>query len=144
MSRAYPDDADHAPLLGDPAAARVMMAGDVVSGDLILASFPDRSADYFNDQYEARPQTYDPTCLCGVCCGLIDAPGLQVNPKMLTRLAELEQDLLQRRQRAESEGRLGEIDGINITLTFLRTKQADAARMARRPVDLGLPRPRTP
>jgi hypothetical protein len=69
---------------------------------------------------------------------------LQVNPKMLARLAELEQDLLQRLRRAETEGWLGEIDGINTTLTFLRTKQADAARTVRRPVDLGLPRPRTP
>ncbi|WP_432741795.1 tyrosine-type recombinase/integrase [Streptomyces sp. JH002] len=74
----------------------------------------------------------------------IRCPMLQVNPKMLTRLAELEKDLLLRRQRAEDEGWLGEIDGIDMTLTFLRAKQADAARLPKLPVDLGLPRPRTP
>ncbi|WP_329580923.1 tyrosine-type recombinase/integrase [Streptomyces sp. NBC_01361] len=88
----------------------------------------------------ARP--YGSPCQHEHAC--IRCPMLQVNPKMLTRLAELEEDLLQRRQRAETEGWLGEIDGIDLTLTFLRTKQADAARTARRPVDLGLPRPRTP
>lgn len=62
---------------------------------------------------------------------------------MLPRLAELEKDLLVRRRRAEREQWLGEIEGIDMTLTFLRTKQADAARLTRRvPVDLGLPLPR--
>ncbi|MFD7276453.1 tyrosine-type recombinase/integrase [Streptomyces sp. NPDC059862] len=88
----------------------------------------------------ARP--YGSPCQHEHAC--IRCPMLQVNPKMLARLAELEQDLLQRLRRAETEGWLGEIDGINTTLTFLRTKQADAARTVRRPVDLGLPRPRTP
>lgn len=69
---------------------------------------------------------------------------LQVNPKMLARLADVEQDLLARRKRAKDEQWLGEIDGIDMTLTFLRTKQAEAARLIQRPaVDLGLPRPRT-
>ncbi|MEV0490083.1 recombinase [Streptomyces atratus] len=67
---------------------------------------------------------------------------LQVNPKMLPRLAELEADLLARRKRAEAEQWLGEIEGIDLTLTFLRTKQAEAARITQRaPVHLGLPRP---
>ncbi|WP_330279066.1 recombinase [Streptomyces sp. NBC_00569] len=48
-----------------------------------------------------------------------------------------------RRKRAEEEQRLGEIEGINLTLTFLRTKQAEAIRSQRRTtVDLGFPRPR--
>lgn len=69
---------------------------------------------------------------------------LQVNPKMLFRLADIEKDLLMRRKRALEEQWLGEIEGIELTLTFLRTKQADAARlMQRTTVDLGLPRPRT-
>ncbi|MEU8781685.1 hypothetical protein [Streptomyces sp. NPDC048637] len=39
---------------------------------------------------------------------------------------------------------LGEIEGIDLTLTFLRTKQAEVIRSPRRTaVDLGLPRPRT-
>ena len=41
---------------------------------------------------------------------------------------------------AKGEQWLGEIDGIDLTLTFLRTKQADAARLTRRaPVALGIP-----
>lgn len=49
-----------------------------------------------------------------------------------------------RRKRALEEQWLGEIEGIDLTLTFLRAKQADAARlMQRTTVDLGLPRPRT-
>ncbi|MFG3026478.1 recombinase [Streptomyces sp. NPDC048254] len=65
---------------------------------------------------------------------------LQVNPKMLPRLAEIEKDLILRRKRAEQEQWLGEIEGIDLTLTFVRAKQADAARLTRRtPVALGIP-----
>lgn len=47
-----------------------------------------------------------------------------------------------RRKKAEEEQWLGAIDGIDLTLPFLRTKQADAARLTHRPVvELGLPRP---
>ncbi|MFD9865465.1 recombinase [Streptomyces alboflavus] len=65
---------------------------------------------------------------------------LQVNPKMPPRLTEIEKDLILRRKRAEEEQWLGEIEGIDLTLTFVRTKQADAARLAHRtPVALGIP-----
>ncbi|WP_405681141.1 recombinase [Streptomyces sp. NBC_00868] len=65
---------------------------------------------------------------------------LRVNPKMLPRLTEIEKDLVLRRKRAEDEQWLGEIEGIDLTLTFIRTKQADAARFTRRtPVTLGIP-----
>ncbi|MFF5207573.1 recombinase [Streptosporangium sp. NPDC000396] len=57
---------------------------------------------------------------------------LQVNPKMLSRLAEIETDLILRRERAEEEQWLGEIEGIDMTLTFVHTKQTDAARLTRR------------
>lgn len=64
----------------------------------------------------------------------------QVKPKMLPRLTEIERDLILRRKRAEEEQWLGEIEGIDMTLTFVRTKQADAARLAHRPpVALGIP-----
>lgn len=87
----------------------------------------------------ARP--YGSPCQHEHAC--IRCPMLQVSPKMLFRLADLEKDLLLRRKRAEEEQWLGELEGIDMTLTFLRTKQADAARLARRtPVDLGIPRPR--
>ena len=67
---------------------------------------------------------------------------LHVNPKMLARLDELETDLLDRRTHAETEGWAGEIDGIDMTLTFLRAKRDDTQRRPRRPsVDLGILRP---
>lgn len=53
---------------------------------------------------------------------------LHVNPKMLGRLDELETDLLARRQRAETEGWTGDVEGIDLTLTFLRTKRDDTER----------------
>ncbi|OSC74965.1 recombinase [Streptomyces sp. BF-3] len=62
---------------------------------------------------------------------------------MLPRLAVIERGLLLRRKRAQDEHWLGEVDGIDSTLTFLRAKQAEAARLVKRPVaDLGIPRPR--
>lgn len=56
-------------------------------------------------------------------------PVLQINPKLLHRLDELEKDLVLRRKRAENEGWLGEIDGIDKTLTFLRGKRIEAERI---------------
>ncbi|MCC3328333.1 recombinase [Nocardia abscessus] len=65
---------------------------------------------------------------------------LHVDPRMITRLDELEDDLQQRLQRAEVEGWAGEIEGINMTLTFLRAKREDTQRRMQRPtVTLGLP-----
>ncbi|MFD6550474.1 tyrosine-type recombinase/integrase [Streptomyces sp. NPDC058398] len=90
----------------------------------------------------ARP--YGSPCQHEHAC--IRCPMLQVNPKMLPRLAEIEKDLILRRKRAEEEQWLGEIEGIDLTLTFVRTKQGDAARLAQRsPVALGIPttRPRS-
>jgi hypothetical protein len=65
---------------------------------------------------------------------------LQVNPKMLPRLDELETDLLDRRSRAEQEGWLGEIDGLDLALNLLRQKRDETRRMLRRSTDLGMPR----
>ncbi len=65
---------------------------------------------------------------------------LHLNPTMLARLDELETDLLARRERAETEGWAGEIEGIDLTLTFLRAKRDEAQRRADRPaVELGIP-----
>lgn len=87
----------------------------------------------------ARP--YGTPCQHEHAC--IRCPMLQINPKMLPCLDELEKDLVMRRKRAEEEQRLGEIEGIDLTLTFLRTKQADAIHSRRRTtVDLDFPRPR--
>jgi site-specific recombinase XerD len=68
-------------------------------------------------------------------------PVLQVDPRMLARLDEIEADLLGRRKRAEDEGWHGEIEGLDLTLSFLRAKRAHTQRFTRR-VHLGLPMPR--
>jgi hypothetical protein len=48
-----------------------------------------------------------------------------------------------RRKRAEEERWLGEIEGIDMPLTFVRSKQAEVARRnSRPPVALGFPTPR--
>lgn len=74
----------------------------------------------------------------------IRCPMLHVNPKMITRLDELEDDLLARRQHAEREHWLGEIEGIDLTLTYLRAKRDEAQRLTRRPlIQLGIPQPRS-
>jgi hypothetical protein len=49
---------------------------------------------------------------------------------MLPRLDEIETDLLTRRSRAEAEEWLGEIEGIDLTLQFLRDKRSQAERAA--------------
>ncbi|MGS2807785.1 MULTISPECIES: tyrosine-type recombinase/integrase [Nocardia] len=72
----------------------------------------------------------------------IRCPVLHINPQMLARLDELETDLLARRARAETENWAGEVEGIDMTLTFLRAKRDDTQRRLRRPtVALGLPTP---
>jgi site-specific recombinase XerC len=87
----------------------------------------------------ARP--YGTPCQHEHAC--IRCPMLHVNPKMIGRLDELEHDLIARRQRAENENWRGEIEGLDLTLTFLRTKREEAQRLARRPlVQLGIPQPR--
>jgi hypothetical protein len=42
---------------------------------------------------------------------------------MVPRLDELEADLLARCERAQQEGSLGEIDGLELTLSYLRQKR---------------------
>lgn len=65
---------------------------------------------------------------------------ININPKMLPRLDEIETDLLARRARADAEGRLGETEGIDLTLTFLRQKRDQTRRLAKiAPIDLGMP-----
>ncbi|MFI1868894.1 tyrosine-type recombinase/integrase [Streptomyces jumonjinensis] len=108
---------------------------------------PEEWAD-FEDHFDRRKvelgncaRPYGTPCNHEHAC--IRCPMLQVNPKMLPRLAEIEKDLLLRRKRAQEEHWLGEVEGIDATLTFLRAKQAEAARLSKRPTtNLGIPRPR--
>jgi hypothetical protein len=57
-------------------------------------------------------------------------PVLHIDPGMLPRLSEIETDLHARRSRAEAEGWLGEIEGIDLTLEFLQDKRNQAERAA--------------
>lgn len=70
----------------------------------------------------------------------IRCPMLRIDPKMLDRLDEIDGDLLARRAHAETEGWLGEIEGIDLTLTFLSGKRDEASRLNRiTPINLGMP-----
>jgi site-specific recombinase XerD len=80
----------------------------------------------------ARP--YGTKCQHEHAC--LRCPVLQVSPKMLPRLQEIEADLLTRRARADSEGWLGEIEGLDLTLAFLRDKRK---RLERTTTSLGMP-----
>lgn len=62
---------------------------------------------------------------------------------MLARLDEIEADLLARRERAQAEGWHGEIEGLDLALSFLRNKRAHTQRFTRR-VQLGLPQRQPP
>jgi len=49
-------------------------------------------------------------------------------------------DLLARRNRAAHESWLGEVEGLDLTLTFLRQKREQTQRLTRiAPIDLGMP-----
>jgi site-specific recombinase XerD len=70
---------------------------------------------------------------------------LHVNPAMLPRLDTIEDDLMQRRDRASQEGWLGEIEGIDVTLARLRRKRDQTLRLSKTaaPVHLGIPTTRS-
>ncbi|WP_421671782.1 recombinase [Saccharopolyspora spinosa] len=55
-------------------------------------------------------------------------------------MAHLEDRHVARRARADHEAWFGEVEGIDLTLTFLRQKRRETKRLARiAPVDLGIP-----
>ena len=64
--------------------------------------------------------------------GCIRCPMLHVDPKMIDRLDEIHTDLLARRAHAESQGWLGELEGIDLTLRFLSDRRAETVRLAQR------------
>jgi hypothetical protein len=74
----------------------------------------------------------------------IRCPMLHVDPAAIDRLDEINTDLIARRERAQTEGWLGEIEGIDLTLRFLHDKRADAQHLTRlEPTNLGMPTIRT-
>jgi site-specific recombinase XerD len=76
---------------------------------------------------------YGTPCTHAHAC--IRCPMLTLNPKMVPRLDELEADLVERRAHALANGWKGEIEGVDLTLTFLRSKRTQT----RRAVSLGMP-----
>ncbi|MFE2955412.1 hypothetical protein [Nocardia tengchongensis] len=58
---------------------------------------------------------------------------------MIHRLNDIETDLEQRRHRTYNEGRLGEIEGIDLTLTFRRRKRDEAGRLVSCTTAFGTP-----
>ncbi|MCV7226475.1 site-specific integrase [Mycolicibacterium komossense] len=82
---------------------------------------------------------YATPCIHEHAC--VRCPLLNVDPNMLHRLDEIEADLIARRQRADNEGWQGEIEGIELTLGFLRGKRGDVNGRIRRSHDLGIPTP---
>ncbi|WP_218001269.1 site-specific integrase [Nocardia thailandica] len=75
----------------------------------------------------ARP--YGSPCQHEHAC--IRCPMLTINPKMIGRLDDIEADLLERRARAEREAWVGEIEGLDLTLTYLRQKREQTQRLSR-------------
>jgi site-specific recombinase XerD len=73
----------------------------------------------------------------------IRCPMLRIDPKMVDRLDQIHTDLLARRAQAETHGWLGEIEGIDLTLSFLTDKRAETLRLAQQnrdnPTPLGMP-----
>jgi Phage integrase family len=70
----------------------------------------------------ATPCDHEHACRC---------PMLHVDPKMIGRLDQIHADLLTRREHARTQGWLGEIEGIDLTLRFLSGKRAETLRLAR-------------
>jgi len=60
----------------------------------------------------------------------IRCPMLRIDPKMIDRLDEIRTDLIARREHADTQGWLGEIEGIDLTLRFLAEKRAETLRIA--------------
>ncbi|MFE9238062.1 tyrosine-type recombinase/integrase [Streptomyces sp. NPDC007007] len=104
--------------------------------------------DEFEEHFDKRKvelgacgRPYGTPCQHEHAC--VRCPMLQVSPKMISRLDDLETDLVARRTRAQAEGWAGEIEGLDLTLQLLRAKRDDTNRRTRRPtVDLGIPTPR--
>ncbi|MEW2397940.1 site-specific integrase [Streptomyces sp. NPDC046862] len=104
--------------------------------------------DEFEEHFDKRKvelgscgRPYGTPCAHEHAC--IRCPMLQISPKMIPRLDEIEIDLQQRRERAEREGWRGEIEGIDLTMSFLQAKRIEGLRSQRlgQHVDLGLPSP---
>src|SRR6266536_2281056 len=126
---------------------RRLLATDLVNSGLPIHEYrPASGSEWreFEEHFDKRKvelgncgRPYGTPCPHEHAC--LRCPVLQIDPKMLPRLDELEDDLTARRARALREGWLGEIEGVDLTLTFLRQKREQAQRHRRTTVILGLP-----
>ncbi|MET8624497.1 hypothetical protein ABZW30_12195 [Kitasatospora sp. NPDC004669] len=66
------------------------------------------------------------------------------DPAQRTRIEEIRDNLLARIDEARREGWLGEVEGLQVSLSGANDKLAQIDRQSRRAVDLGIPSPRTP
>lgn len=88
----------------------------------------------FEDHFDKRKvelgacgRPYGTPCAHEHAC--VRCPMLHIEPRMILRLDELEADLIARRERAETEGWKGEVDGLELTLGHLRDKRDRVIRL---------------
>ena len=84
-------------------------------------------------------RSYATPCIHEHSC--IRCPLLRPDPDQRTRLIQIHDNLLDRIAEAHHEGWLGEVDGLNVSLTAARNKlaQLDALAARRRPISIGMP-----
>lgn len=113
--------------------AREYRAATPTEWDEFEAHFDKRKVELGNcGRPYATPCEHEHAC--------IRCPMLHVDPGMVGRLDEIHADLIHRRKQAETEGWLGELEGIDLTLQFLQGKRIEAQRIARFPTtSLGMP-----
>ncbi|WP_052425202.1 tyrosine-type recombinase/integrase [Streptomyces fulvoviolaceus] len=70
----------------------------------------------------------------------IRCPLLRTEPAQLPRLLEIRDNLLARIDEAREHGWLGEVDGLNVSLSAANNKIAQLEESVRRTTDLGMPR----
>ncbi|WP_052069255.1 tyrosine-type recombinase/integrase [Streptacidiphilus albus] len=83
-------------------------------------------------------RAYGTGCIHEHAC--IRCPLLRTDPAQLPRLIEIRDNLLARIDEAREHGWLGEVDGLNVSLSAANNKIAQLQESAHRTTDLGMPR----
>jgi hypothetical protein len=83
-------------------------------------------------------RAYGTGCIHEHSC--IRCPLLRPDPAQLPRLIEIRDNLLARIDEAREQGWLGEVDGLNVSLSAANNKIAQLQESTRRTIDLGMPR----
>jgi hypothetical protein len=109
----------------------------------------DQEWDEFLGHFERRKvslgtcgRSYATPCIHEHAC--IRCPLLRPDPAQRARLAQIRDNLVDRIAEAHHEGWLGEVDGLNVSLTAARSKltQLDDIATRRRDVNIGMPKTR--